>query len=153
MSEGRPRARIEIESLEDGRVLQLAIAAPPGNVIDLALVEELRAALRTIARDPPHALLLCAVGANFSFGASVNDHLPEKIGPFLTAFHALVREMLDRAPPIVAAVRGFCLGGGLELALLAHRIVAAPDAKLGAPEIRLGVYAPVASLLLPLRIG
>jgi cyclohexa-1,5-dienecarbonyl-CoA hydratase len=61
--------------------------------------------------------------------------------------------MLDRAPPMVAAVRGHCLGGGLELALLAHRIVVAPGTRLGVPEIQLGVFAPVASLLLPRRIG
>jgi cyclohexa-1,5-dienecarbonyl-CoA hydratase len=55
--------------------------------------------------------------------------------------------------PTLAAVRGQCLGGGLELASFCHRIFAAPDAKLGQPEIVLGVFAPVASLVLPERIG
>jgi cyclohexa-1,5-dienecarbonyl-CoA hydratase len=54
---------------------------------------------------------------------------------------------------VVAAVRGHCLGGGLELAAFCHRLIAAPDAKFGQPEIALGVFAPVASLLLPQRIG
>jgi cyclohexa-1,5-dienecarbonyl-CoA hydratase len=144
---------VKLEALEDGRALHLTLASPPGNVLDLALVEELRNAVRSIARDPPSALIVSGAGANFSYGASVQDHLPERIGPFLSAFHSLVREMLDRAPPMVAAVRGHCLGGGLELALLAHRIVVAPGTRLGVPEIQLGVFAPVASLLLPRRIG
>jgi cyclohexa-1,5-dienecarbonyl-CoA hydratase len=50
-------------------------------------------------------------------------------------------------------VRGQCLGGGLELAAFCHRVFAAPDATLGQPEVKLGVFAPVASLVLPLRIG
>jgi cyclohexa-1,5-dienecarbonyl-CoA hydratase len=55
--------------------------------------------------------------------------------------------------PALAAVRGQCLGGGLELASFCHRVFAAPDARLGQPEIVLGVFAPVASLMLPERIG
>jgi cyclohexa-1,5-dienecarbonyl-CoA hydratase len=146
-------SRIALEALEDGRVLHLTLSAPPGNVLDLALVEELRGAVRTLARREPHAVIVSSAGPNFSLGASVQDHLPERIGPFLSAFHSLVRELLDRAPPMVAAVRGFCLGGGLELALLAQRIVAAPSSRLGVPEIQLGVFAPVASLLLAMRVG
>src|SRR4051812_28757428 len=54
---------------------------------------------------------------------------------------------------ILTAVRGQCLGGGVELALASHLIFAAPDAKLGQPEIKLGVFAPAASCLLPELIG
>jgi cyclohexa-1,5-dienecarbonyl-CoA hydratase len=50
-------------------------------------------------------------------------------------------------------VKGQCLGGGLELASAAHLVFAAPDARLGQPEIVLGVFAPAASCLLPERIG
>jgi cyclohexa-1,5-dienecarbonyl-CoA hydratase len=71
----------------------------------------------------------------------------------LPAFHALARELLELSIPVACAVRGACLGGGLELALLADRIFVAPDAKLGQPEILLGVFAPLGSALLPRRIG
>jgi cyclohexa-1,5-dienecarbonyl-CoA hydratase len=54
---------------------------------------------------------------------------------------------------VLAAVRGQCLGGGLELVSLCHRVFAARDARLGQPEIVLGVFAPVASLLLADRVG
>ncbi len=71
----------------------------------------------------------------------------------LHRFHALLLALVDCAVPVLAAVRGQCLGGGLELVSLCHRIFAAPDARLGQPEIVLGVFAPVASLVLPERVG
>jgi cyclohexa-1,5-dienecarbonyl-CoA hydratase len=61
--------------------------------------------------------------------------------------------MLDSPLPILVAARGQCLGGGLELAAAGHLIFAAPDARLGQPEIKLAVFAPAASCLLPERVG
>jgi cyclohexa-1,5-dienecarbonyl-CoA hydratase len=55
--------------------------------------------------------------------------------------------------PILVAVRGQCLGGGLEVALAGGPIFATPDAQLGQPELKLGVFAPAASVLLPYRIN
>ena len=71
----------------------------------------------------------------------------------LRGFHALLLRLLALPVPVLCAVRGQCLGGGLELALTASRIFAAPGAMFGQPEIRLGVFAPAASALLPERIG
>jgi cyclohexa-1,5-dienecarbonyl-CoA hydratase len=71
----------------------------------------------------------------------------------LEALHALILQMLEWPAPILVAVRGQCLGGGLEIALAGSMIFAASDAKLGQPEIQLGVFAPAASCLLPPRIG
>jgi cyclohexa-1,5-dienecarbonyl-CoA hydratase len=65
----------------------------------------------------------------------------------------LLKVMLEWPRPILVAVRGQCLGGGLELALAGSLIFAGRDAKFGQPEIKLGVFAPAASCLLPLRIG
>jgi cyclohexa-1,5-dienecarbonyl-CoA hydratase len=61
--------------------------------------------------------------------------------------------MLEFPAPILAAVRGQCLGGGLEVALATTMIFATPDATLGQPEMKLGVFAPAASCLLPHRVG
>jgi len=145
--------RLVVEPLDDGRILRLRVDAPPGNVLDLALVKALRAAVAGPAGSPRlHALLLTAGGKDFSFGASIQDHLPERVGPFLREFHQLFRDLIERSLPLVAAVRGRCLGGGLELAAFAQRLVVAPDAELGQPEIELGVFAPIASLVLPWRV-
>jgi cyclohexa-1,5-dienecarbonyl-CoA hydratase len=71
----------------------------------------------------------------------------------LASLHAMLLAMLEFPVPILVAVRGQCLGGGLEVALAGSQIFAAPDARLGQPELTLGVFAPAASVLLPLRIG
>jgi cyclohexa-1,5-dienecarbonyl-CoA hydratase len=61
--------------------------------------------------------------------------------------------MLAFPVPILVAIRGQCLGGGLEVACAGHLLFGAPDARLGQPEMLLGVFAPAASCLLPERIG
>jgi cyclohexa-1,5-dienecarbonyl-CoA hydratase len=71
----------------------------------------------------------------------------------LKGFHGLFRQMAASRLVVLAAIRGQCLGGGLELASFAHRIFASASARLGQPEIRLGVFAPAASVLLPERMG
>jgi cyclohexa-1,5-dienecarbonyl-CoA hydratase len=71
----------------------------------------------------------------------------------LASLHALVMRMLQFPVPILVAVRGQCLGGGLEVALAGGPIFAAPDAQFGQPELKLGVFAPAASVLLPYRVN
>ena len=71
----------------------------------------------------------------------------------LAAFTPLCSPLLDSDVPVLAAVRGQCLGGGLELVSLCHRVFASRDAKLGQPEIVLGVFAPIASVVLAERVG
>lgn len=154
MNAAAPRdPRLEVADEFGGWLRVWRINAPPGNVLDLALVKALRAELRATLAAAPHALLLTAAGPHWSYGASIEDHQRERIGPFLQEFHAFVREFVAAALPTVAALHGRCLGGGLELALLAQRLLAAPDTTLGAPEVELGVFAPLASLLLPVRVG
>ena len=139
---------------DDGRIARLTIEAGKGNVIGAAVIDELRGFIDQAASAPElRALVITGAGPHFSFGASVDEHLPGKVERMLPDFHALVRALLRFPVPTVAAVRGQCLGGGLEVALACVRIVAAPDAKLGQPEIRLAVFAPAATALLPARVG
>jgi cyclohexa-1,5-dienecarbonyl-CoA hydratase len=97
--------------------------------------------------------MIDAEGPHFSFGASVEEHLPGECTRMLKSLHTLLTTMLEWPRPILVAVQGQCLGGGLELACAATRIFASQDAQFGQPEIKLGVFAPAASCLLPLRIG
>ena len=71
----------------------------------------------------------------------------------LSGFHRLILRVLGSPVPVLMAVRGQCLGGGLELVSAGHLLFASPDARLGQPEIQIGVFAPAASCLLPERIG
>jgi cyclohexa-1,5-dienecarbonyl-CoA hydratase len=138
----------------DGALLRLRLARPKANIVDAAMIAALQSAFDAHrgARGLK-AALLDAEGPHFSFGASVEEHLPERCAAMLAGLHALLLGMLEWPVPILVAVRGQCLGGGLELAMGGSLIFAAADAKLGQPEIQLGVFAPAASCLLPPRIG
>ncbi|MCB9898371.1 MAG: cyclohexa-1,5-dienecarbonyl-CoA hydratase [Planctomycetes bacterium] len=146
--------KIRVESLHDGALRRIVLDAPKGNVLDAEMVAQLDAAFTDAGRAPGcKALLLAAEGRHFSFGASVEEHLPESVAGMLGGFHQMFLTLASTHLPVVAAVRGQCLGGGLELAAFCQRLVAAPDAQLGQPEIVLGVIAPVASIVLPERVG
>jgi cyclohexa-1,5-dienecarbonyl-CoA hydratase len=149
----RPAGSAHVSYEEGGALARVVFDGGKGNVLDRPLLQSLRLALREAEATPVKAVLIEGAGDHFSFGASVDDHRPEKVRAFLADFHDLFRELLARPVVRLAVVRGQCLGGGLELALACTRIFAAPLARLGQPEIRLAVFAPVASLLLPPRVG
>jgi len=145
---------VRLEALEGGALWQLRLAAPRGNVLDLAMIDALSALFREAgAHRGLKAVCLSGEGGNFSFGASVPEHRRGLVETMLPRFHALFRTIAAARVPVIAAVEGRCLGGGLELAAFCQRLIAAPGARFGQPEIALAVFAPVASLLLPGRIG
>ena len=138
----------------DGALLRLRLAKPKANIVDAAMIAALQGAFDAHRGNAGIlAVLVDAEGPHFSFGASVEEHLAERCAAMLASLHALLLTMLEWPVPILVAVKGQCLGGGLELAMGGSLIFAASDAKLGQPEIQLGVFAPAASCLLPPRIG
>jgi cyclohexa-1,5-dienecarbonyl-CoA hydratase len=138
----------------DGALLRLTLSRPKANLVDAAMIAALHGAFVAYRGHPRlRGVLLDAEGPHFSFGASVEEHLPDQCAAMLASLHALVLAMVEFPVPILVAVRGQCLGGGLEVALAGGPIFATPDAQLGQPEMKLGVFAPAASCLLPYRIG
>ena len=139
---------------KDGALLRLRLARPKANIVDAAMIAALQAALTEhLPSAKLRAVLLDAEGPHFSFGASVEEHMPDSCAAMLQSLHALVIQMLECPVPLLVAVRGQCLGGGLEVVAAGNLIFAAPGAMLGQPEIKIGVFAPAASCLLPERIG
>jgi cyclohexa-1,5-dienecarbonyl-CoA hydratase len=146
--------KIRLDVLDDGALWRLTFGGTKGNILDRATMADLTSAFaRARAFRTLKAICLEGAGPHFSFGASVQEHLPGEVPAMLASLRALVLELLESHTVVIAAVRGQCLGGGLELASVCHRIVASPDAKLGQPEIALGVFAPLASIVLPARLG
>ncbi len=138
----------------DDSLLRLRLAKPKANLVDAAMIAALDHALSDHASNPNiSCVLLDAEGPHFSFGASVEEHLPGQCADMLSSLHGLIIKMIEYPVPILAAVQGQCLGGGLEVVCGASQIFAATDAKFGQPEIKLAVFAPAASCLLPERIG
>jgi cyclohexa-1,5-dienecarbonyl-CoA hydratase len=138
----------------DGRLLRMRLNRPKANLIDAAMISALNQAFGEHLGNPLlSAVLLDAEGPHFSFGASVEEHLPGQCADMLAQLHQLILNMVESPVPVLVAVQGQCLGGGLEVALAGHFIFVAPDASLGQPEMKLGVFAPAASCLLPELIG
>jgi cyclohexa-1,5-dienecarbonyl-CoA hydratase len=138
----------------DGTLLRLRLARPKANIVDATMIAALNAALaESLETKEIRAVLLDHEGPHFSFGASVDEHMPGQCAEMLKALHSLVRSMINCPLPLLVAIKGQCLGGGLEVAAAGSMLFAAPDAKLGQPEIKLAVFAPAASCLIPERIG
>ncbi|UCD94785.1 MAG: enoyl-CoA hydratase/isomerase family protein [Candidatus Zixiibacteriota bacterium] len=143
-----------IESMHGGQVVRLTLNAPKANVLDGEMMAGLQKALDELGRQPDVKLLqFIGAGDHFSFGASVAEHVRDKAPGMLKQFHGLFYTLADLAIPTAALVSGQCLGGGMELALMCSFMFVDASAKLGQPEISLGVFAPPASLILPMKVG
>ena len=139
---------------EDHARAAITLFHATGNIITARMVESLRAALDGLGGEARLKLItLEGQGPDFSFGASIPEHAPDRIGEVLPLMHRLVEDLLTAPAVTAAVVRGRCLGGGFELALACDFIFAADDAVFGLPEVSLGVFPPAASALLPLRVG
>lgn len=145
--------KILLEFTHQERVARITLASPKANILDRAMIRELDEALSQCARRALHAVVITAEGPHFSFGASVLEHLPDQIAGTLQALHGLLRRLHEASAPVIGAVRGQCLGGGFELVLACDFIVADSTAQFAVPEVKLAVFAPAASVLLPLRVG
>jgi cyclohexa-1,5-dienecarbonyl-CoA hydratase len=138
----------------EGALLRLRLARPKANILDATMIAALdRAFAEHSGKGALRGALVDHEGPHFSFGASVEEHRPAHCAAMLKGLHALIGRMLALPAPILVAARGQCLGGGLEFACAASLIFAGRDAQFGQPEMKLAVFAPAASILLPTRVG
>jgi cyclohexa-1,5-dienecarbonyl-CoA hydratase len=146
--------KAKLEFLHDERVARVTLAAPKANVLDEPMIEALGDIFGELAdRRDLCAIVITGEGPHFSFGASIEEHVPEQIGGALSRLGKLLRKVAKAPAPTIAAVRGQCLGGGFELVLACDLIVAEEGAAFAVPEIKLAVFPPAASALLPVRLG
>ncbi len=139
---------------EGDGILSLTLNRPNSNIIDSAMVAALKGHIEDIRAKPEvKAVILAGAGKNFSFGASVEEHMPGSVASMLHDLHTLMKAMMASHVTFIAAINGYCLGGGLEVASFCHRVIGSPSSQYGQPEIQLGVFAPVASVILPHRCG
>lgn len=134
-------------------VAGIVLDRPPVNVLRVAELEALAAAMGRVA--PARAVVLSGNAAAFSAGVDVADHVPDapRIEAMLAAMRAALRALVEVPAVTIASVRGACLGGAAELALVCDLVVVAEDARIGFPEIRLSCFPPAAAVLLPLVTG
>ena len=135
-------------------VARLTLANPPLNVIDFPMMDELVAALEQIEQRPD--VFIIVVGGTeraFSVGVDIKAHTPDKVPEMLGKFHSVIRSLLATRKLTIAAVRGNCLGGGAELALVCDLVYTSAAATWGFPEITLACFPPVAAVALSAVVG
>jgi len=135
-------------------VARIALRHPPLNVIDVLMMEELAQALAEIeGRTDVSAIVLSGEGQSFSAGVDVGAHTPDRVEAMLAKFHAVIRALVASSKVTIAAVRGHCLGGGAELAMVCDVVYTSDSAQWGFPEIKLACYPPVACTALAALVG
>lgn len=145
---------VRIEDEAGGGWVRLVMDSSPGNLLSLDMVRDFDHALDAIAgRSGVRWLTVEGAGRDFSFGAKIQEHVPDIMRSVLPATHALFKRWLALPVPTAAIVHGRCLGGGFELALCCDDILAAGDAVFGLPEITLAAFPPAGAAILPLRVG
>ena len=118
-------------------VFVIAINSPPVNALGAAVRQAMQAGMNeALASDAIKAIVLRCDGRTFFAGADITEFGKPPVEPGL---HEVLDMFETSAKPVIAAIHGTALGGGLETALCCHYRVAVPSAKLGVPEVKLGL--------------
>src|SRR4030067_1837854 len=139
--------------LKDG-VATLTLNRAPLNWLNIEMMEEINSYLSSLMSEKSLKLLVIqAAGKAFSVGVEVADHLGDLATKMIQTFHKMFRVMDDLKVPSLAVVNGSALGGGCELGLYCDMVIATEMARFGQPEIQVGVFPPIAALILPRIMG
>jgi enoyl-CoA hydratase/carnithine racemase len=132
-----------VRVVPDGAVATIRIDRPPANALSRAVSSELSDAADAVAGDERvRAVVVWGGERIFAAGADIKamvDYGPEDVAPDVGALERACRDLEAIPKPVIAAVNGFALGGGCEVALACDLRFAAEDAQLGLPEILLGI--------------
>ena len=133
----------------------LTINRPPMNILNIATMEEMNDAITSLTdnKDVKVLVLTSAGEKAFSAGVDVTEHTADKVEKMLRVFHDVFRNLSKLDQVTIAAVKGFTLGGGCEVAIFCDMIFAADNLKIGQPEIKLAAIPPIALLIMPQLIG
>jgi cyclohexa-1,5-dienecarbonyl-CoA hydratase len=149
-----PRAYAFIQlSAADG-VARLVLNRPPANVLSVEMLAEINQALDSLEylRDVK-VLVLSATGKYFSAGFELQDHLGDRAYPMLEEFREIFEHLAAFDKPTLAVVAGPALGAGSILAAGCDIVLAGASSRFGHPEIKGGVFNPMAAALLPRLVG
>ncbi len=142
-----------IDFTNEGGLATITLKREPLNVLNIAMMEEINSALDTLVDAPPKVLLIKAEGKAFSAGVDVGEHMGDMAPKMIEVFHGMFRRMDTIGAVTVAQVQGAALGGGCELMAYCDLVVASTKAKIGQPEIQVGVFPPIAALIFPRQLG
>ena len=147
-----------ISRKQDGTVTLTISGAGRANVLSSSVIKGLTEAISLLATDEALRVLILASGGERSFIAGADITEMAKLNPttgesFIKGLRDLCEAVRRFPAPVVARIQGWCLGGGLELAMACDMRVAAPEARFGMPEVRLGIPSVIHAALMPRLIG
>lgn len=140
----------------EDRVARITFARPPLNVFNIEMIREINSALNECSNQHDTVAVVFDAAPElraFSAGVAVEEHAQETIYQMRESFHEIFHALRHMAKPAVAVVDGAALGGGCELIAGCDIVIASERARFGQPEIKLGVFPPIAAILLPRIIG
>ena len=137
-----------------GGVARITLARPKHNVLNIDMMNELNEQLEMLLADQAlKCVVLLAEGPSWCAGVEVADHKPDMVDEMIATFNRIFELIQQFEVPLIAAVQGACLGGGMELAIACDMVVASEKAVFGQPEIKLGFFPPYAAIRLPQLVG
>jgi cyclohexa-1,5-dienecarbonyl-CoA hydratase len=135
-------------------VARITLARPKHNVFDIEMMNELNRHLEMLLTDQAlKCVVFFAEGPSWCAGMEVADHKPDIVDEMIATFNRIFELIEQFEVPLIAAVHGACLGGGMELAIACDMVIASEKAFFGQPEIKLGFFPPYAAIRLPQLIG
>jgi cyclohexa-1,5-dienecarbonyl-CoA hydratase len=134
---------------EKNLVGRITFNKPPLNVLNIEMMKEINQALKVFQGKNLKVLIINANGKAFSAGVDVSDHTKEKVNEMIQVFHEIFTNLYKIDAPTVALVNGAALGGGCEVATFCDIVIASEKSKFGQPEIKVGVFPPVAAAIFP----
>ena len=138
----------------EGSVARLTLDRPDHNLLNERMIAELTAGINTLGeRNAIKLIVLDSAGKTFCGGIELGEYTQRRVFQLLDAFHGAFVAMLDTSKPLLVVVNGPAFGGGAELAALGDLVIATPKAKFAQPEIKLGVFPPLAAAVLPYILG
>ncbi|MGH9737239.1 MAG: enoyl-CoA hydratase/isomerase family protein [Candidatus Acidiferrales bacterium] len=138
----------------EGAVARLTLDRPEHNLLNERMLSELAAGINTFGeRNAVKLIVLDSACKAFCGGIELGEYTQRRVFQMLEAFHSAFAAMMDTATPVLVVVNGPAYGGGAELAALADLVIATPKARFAQPEIKLGVFPPLAAAILPYVLG
>ncbi|EQB63325.1 MAG: hypothetical protein RBG1_1C00001G0904 [candidate division Zixibacteria bacterium RBG-1] len=133
-----------------GGIAELILNRPPLNILNISMMREINSVFEKLNSQTELKLLVIkAAGKAFSAGVDVEEHTKEKVAEMIKTFHRMFLLLDDLEIPTLSVVQGAALGGGCELAGFVDLVIASQEAKFGQPEIKVGVFPPVAIACFP----
>lgn len=139
----------------EGPVARITLNRPDHNLLNERMLQEMARGIELLHEKGTIKLILMesALPKVFSGGIEVGEYTTQRVFQMLDAFHRVFVAMIDVGKPVMVVVNGPALGGGSELAAFGDIVIATPQARFAQPEIRLGIFPPLASTIFPYIVG